>query len=93
MAITELRIYGLRTLADVRLSLRDLTVLIGGNGSGKSSIIEACELLRKARAPTSSKSSAAPTGASPDSSATVPTSSSSASASKKPAKSSTTPSR
>jgi predicted ATPase len=51
MAITELRIYGLRTLADVRLSLRDLTVLIGGNGSGKSSIIEACELLRKAPSP------------------------------------------
>lgn len=50
-AITELRIYGLRTLADVRLSLRDLTVLIGSNGSGKSSIIEACELLRKAPSP------------------------------------------
>jgi predicted ATPase len=48
MAITELRIAGLRTLADVRLSLRDLTVLIGANGTGKSSIIEACELLRKA---------------------------------------------
>lgn len=48
MAITELRIQGLRTLADVRLSLRELTVLIGANGSGKSSIIEACELLRKA---------------------------------------------
>lgn len=51
MAITELRIQGLRTLADVRLSLRELTVLIGANGSGKSSIIEACELLRKAPSP------------------------------------------
>lgn len=51
MAITELRIQGLRTLADVRLSLRELTVLIGENGSGKSSIIEACELLRKAPSP------------------------------------------
>ena len=51
MAITELRIQGLRTLADVRLSLRELTVLIGANGTGKSSIIEACELLRKAPSP------------------------------------------
>lgn len=51
MAITELRIEGLRTLADVRLQLRDLTVLIGANGSGKSSLIEACELLRKAPSP------------------------------------------
>lgn len=47
MSITELRIEGLRTLADVRLGLGELTVLIGTNGSGKSSLIEACELLRK----------------------------------------------
>ena len=74
MAITELRIAGLRTLADVRLSLRELTVLIGANGTGKNSIIEACELCAKRRALTSSKSSAAPTGAFPACCATGPTS-------------------
>lgn len=46
--ITELRIEGLRTLESVRLRLEGLTVLIGENGSGKSSIIEALELLRRA---------------------------------------------
>ena len=51
MSITELRIEGLRTLADVRLGLGELTVIIGTNGSGKSSLIEACELLRKAPGP------------------------------------------
>jgi len=45
--ITEIHIEGLRTLADVRLKLDGLTVLIGENGTGKSSIIEACELLRR----------------------------------------------
>jgi predicted ATPase len=48
--ITEIRIAGLRTLADVRLKLSGLTVLIGENGSGKSSVVEAFELLRKAAA-------------------------------------------
>lgn len=47
--ITELRIEGLRTIEKVRLKLDGLTVLIGENGSGKSSIIEACEILRRAR--------------------------------------------
>lgn len=46
--ITEIRVQGLRTLADVTLKLDGLTVLIGDNGSGKSSLIEACELLRRA---------------------------------------------
>lgn len=45
--ITELRIEGLRTLENVRLKLDGLTVLIGENGSGKTSIVEACELLRR----------------------------------------------
>src|SRR5687767_9330353 len=48
MPITELRVKGLRTLEDVRLRLDGLTVLIGDNGSGKSSLIEACEILRRA---------------------------------------------
>jgi predicted ATPase len=48
MPITELRIEGLRTIEKLRLRLDGLTVLIGENGSGKSSIIEACEILRRA---------------------------------------------
>ncbi|MFL5356783.1 AAA family ATPase [Archangium sp.] len=48
MPITELRIEGLRTIEKLHLKLDGLTVLIGENGSGKSSIIEACELLRRA---------------------------------------------
>jgi predicted ATPase len=48
MPITELRIEGLRTIEKLRLKLDGLTVLIGDNGTGKSSIIEACELLRRA---------------------------------------------
>jgi predicted ATPase len=49
--ITELRIEGLRTIDRLKLPLRGLTVLIGENGSGKSSILEACELLRRAAGP------------------------------------------
>ncbi|WP_437682865.1 AAA family ATPase [Sorangium sp. So ce131] len=46
--IAEIYVKGLRSLADVRLQLDGLTVLIGDNGSGKSSLIEACELLQRA---------------------------------------------
>lgn len=49
--ITELRVEGMRALASVRLPLAGLTVLIGDNGSGKSSLLEALELLRKATRP------------------------------------------
>lgn len=45
--ITELRVRGLRTLEDVRLKLGPLTILIGENGAGKSSMAEACVLLGK----------------------------------------------
>jgi predicted ATPase len=38
--LVEARIRGLRTLADVTLQLGGLTVLIGDNGAGKSSILE-----------------------------------------------------
>jgi predicted ATPase len=51
MPITELRIEGLRTIEKIRLPLDGLTVLIGENGSGKSSILEACEILRRATGP------------------------------------------
>ncbi len=46
--IAEVRISGLRTIEDVRLPLAGLTVMVGENGTGKSSIIEACRLLRAA---------------------------------------------
>lgn len=45
--ITSIRVQGLRSLADVTLNLDGLTVLIGHNGSGKSSLIEVCEILRR----------------------------------------------
>lgn len=38
---------GLRCLRDVRLDLDGLTVLIGENGSGKSSVLEGLQLLRR----------------------------------------------
>ncbi|MCG3172360.1 MAG: hypothetical protein GMKNLPBB_00510 [Myxococcota bacterium] len=47
--ITELRIKGMRTLEDITLKLDGLTVLIGENGSGKSTIIEALSLLQVMR--------------------------------------------
>lgn len=50
--ITQLRISGLRAIDDISLELRGLTVLIGDNGTGKSSILEALELLRQATSPT-----------------------------------------
>lgn len=49
--IKEIRIQGLRTVIDVRLALSPFTVLTGENGSGKSTIIEACEVLRQAALP------------------------------------------
>ncbi|MEO8496558.1 MAG: AAA family ATPase [Planctomycetota bacterium] len=45
--ITSISISGLRTLDEFKLELGGLTVLIGENGSGKSSVIEAFELLRR----------------------------------------------
>jgi predicted ATPase len=49
--VTELSVEGLRSIACLTLPLRGLTVLIGENGSGKSSIVEACEILRRASGP------------------------------------------
>ena len=45
--ITGLTIKGLRTLAEVSLTLDGVTALIGANGSGKTSIAEACVLLKR----------------------------------------------
>lgn len=44
--ITRIHVKGFRSLADVTLDLDGLTVLIGDNGSGKSSLIEVFETLR-----------------------------------------------
>ncbi len=49
--VAEIRVEGMRTLANVRLELGGLTVLIGENGTGKGSLVEAFELLRKAASP------------------------------------------
>lgn len=46
--IAWVRIQNLRPIQDLTLSLEGLQVLIGENGSGKSSLVEAFELLRKA---------------------------------------------
>lgn len=45
--ITSIRIQGMRAIDDIKLDLDGLTVLIGDNGTGKSTIIEALEILRK----------------------------------------------
>ena len=45
--LTRTSIRGLRSLGDVSLELRGLTLLIGENGSGKSSVIEALQLLHR----------------------------------------------
>ncbi|MBI4567293.1 MAG: AAA family ATPase [Planctomycetes bacterium] len=49
--VTRVRIQGMRALADVGLRTKGLTVLIGDNGSGKSTIVEALELLHKMARP------------------------------------------
>ena len=51
--ITQLRIFGLRVIEDLTLNLHGANVLIGDNGTGKSSILEALELLRQAAKPVS----------------------------------------
>jgi len=50
--ITRVRIKNVRAIEDVELVLgKPLTVLIGENGSGKSTILECLELLRRASEP------------------------------------------
>lgn len=45
--LKSLRIRGLRCIDDLELAFDGLTVLVGSNGSGKSSILEALELCRR----------------------------------------------
>lgn len=49
--VVSLRVRGLRTLADISLKLDGITVVIGDNGAGKSSLIEACALLARTARP------------------------------------------
>lgn len=49
--ITQIRIRGLRVIEDITLDLDGLMVLIGDNGSGKSTILDAFEILRLAAMP------------------------------------------
>jgi predicted ATPase len=49
--ITQVRIKGLRVIEELTLDLEGLTVLIGDNGTGKSSVVEAFEILRTAAKP------------------------------------------
>ena len=48
MRFTELRIEGYRSLVNVILPLRPLSVMIGPNGSGKTSVLEVFQWLRDA---------------------------------------------
>ena len=47
MKLKSIAISGLRSIANATLELGDFTVLIGENGSGKSSLLEAFEILRR----------------------------------------------
>lgn len=46
--IEEIRIQNFRAIENTRLRLEDLTFLVGRNGAGKSTIIDAVEVLREA---------------------------------------------
>jgi len=49
--ITRICVSGMRVVEDVVLDLKGLTVLIGDNGTGKSTLLEAAEILRQAASP------------------------------------------
>ena len=51
--ITSIRIAGMRAIENVEIPLNGLTVLIGDNGTGKSTILEAFEIMRQAAKPVS----------------------------------------
>ncbi|MBN2498312.1 MAG: AAA family ATPase [Deltaproteobacteria bacterium] len=45
--ISEIRVAGMRSIERLVIHIDGLAVLLGENGSGKSTIVEACELLRR----------------------------------------------
>lgn len=47
MKLLELRVRDFRSLVDVRLPLRGLTVMIGPNGAGKTALLETIQLLQR----------------------------------------------
>lgn len=49
--ISAVRICGFKSLANVKLQLDNLAVLIGDNGVGKSALVEACDILHRAPGP------------------------------------------
>ena len=48
MTLTDIEIKGFRSVRKLRLPLRQLTVLIGGNGVGKTNLYRSLELLHAA---------------------------------------------
>lgn len=48
MTATEVAIHGYRSIRDIRLPLRRLTVLVGANGVGKTNLYRSLELLQAA---------------------------------------------
>ena len=47
MKLLELHVRDYRSLVDVRLPLRNLTVMIGPNGAGKTALLETIQLLQQ----------------------------------------------
>jgi len=47
MKFKSIEISGMRSIANATLELGDFSVLIGENGSGKSALLEASEILRR----------------------------------------------
>src|SRR5690348_6684717 len=48
MSLTEVEITGFRSIRTIRFPLRRLTVLVGGNGVGKTNLYRSLELLQAA---------------------------------------------
>jgi len=48
VSVTEVAITGFRSIRDIRFPLRRLTVLVGGNGVGKTNLYRSLELLQAA---------------------------------------------
>ena len=51
MRIRHLRVKNFRSILDAELSVRDLTALVGRNGTGKSAFLSALELFYERSAP------------------------------------------